>query len=169
MNPSRIASLAVCFIFLAIAAGCEESIEVQAGIGEQAPPFTLRLTDGKAVQIDGLPGNAKAITFMSSWCPCSNDSIPLLKKMHSQYKDQGIDFLMVGIQDPESKFRQFVIKYDLPFPAGYDEGNKIARTYGINAPPTTVFIDKNGILRRIFYGNIKDMETDVFEWVEELL
>ncbi|MBQ76832.1 MAG: hypothetical protein CMQ20_17645, partial [Gammaproteobacteria bacterium] len=80
-----------------------------------------------------------------------------------------IDFLMVGIQDPENKFRQFVLDYDLPFPAGYDEGNKIARSYGINSPPTTVLVDKSGTLRRIYYGNIKDMESDVFTWVEEIL
>jgi peroxiredoxin len=106
---------------------------------------------------------------MSSWCPCSNESIPLLKRMHTQFKDQDIDFLMVGIQDPENKFRQFVLDYDLPFPAGYDEGNKIARSYGINSPPTTVLVDKSGTLRRIYYGNIKDMESDVFTWVEEIL
>jgi peroxiredoxin len=157
------------FLTLTIIAGCEESVDVLASIGEQAPAFTLHLTNGKTVQIDGQPGNAKAITFMSSWCPCSNESIPLLKKLHTEYKDQDIDFLMVGIQDPESKFEQFVADYDLPFPAGYDDGNIIARTYGINAPPTTVFIDRKGKLRRIFYGNIKDMEADVYEWVRELL
>jgi peroxiredoxin len=154
---------------LAFITGCEDSVDIQASIGEQAPAFTLHLTNGQTVQINGQPGNAKAITFMSSWCPCSNESIPLLKKMHAEYKDQNIDFLMIGIQDPESKFEQFVADYDLPFPAGYDDGNIIARTYGINAPPTTVFIDRNGKLQRIFYGNIKDMEADVYEWVRELL
>jgi peroxiredoxin len=167
MNPSFLSLIVL--MTLTIITGCEESVDVQASIGEQAPAFTLHLTNGQTVEINGQPGNAKAITFMSSWCPCSNESIPLLKKMHAEYKDQGIDFLLVGIQDPEARFEQFVIDYDLPFPAGYDEGNKIARTYGVNAPPTTVFIDRSGTLRRIFYGNIKDMEADVFEWVKELL
>ena len=106
---------------------------------------------------------------MSSWCPCSNESIPLLKKIHAEYADEDIDFLMLGIQDPESKFNQFVLEHDLPFPAAYDDNDFIARTYGINTPPTTVFIDKEGKLQRVFYGNIKDMETDVYKWVEELL
>jgi len=162
-------ALPFAILLLATMTGCEESIEMQASIGEPAPSFTLLLTDGETMQLDGQPGNAKAITFMSSWCPCSNESIPLLKRMHTQFKDQDIDFLMVGIQDPENKFRQFVLDYDLPFPAGYDEGNKIARSYGINSPPTTVLVDKSGTLRRIYYGNIKDMESDVFTWVEEIL
>ncbi len=169
MKPDRITRLAALLVALTIVAGCEESVKVQASIGKKAPAFSLHLTDGQVMQVDGQSGKALAITFMSSWCPCSNESIPLLKKIHADYKDQNIELLMVGIQDPESKFRQFVVDHDLPFPAGYDQGNIIARTYGINAPPTTVFIDRDGMLTRVFFGNIKDMEADVFEWVEELL
>jgi peroxiredoxin len=169
MKLHKFPNLVALLVVLTTVAGCEESVEVQARIGETTPPFTLELTTGEALTVDGLPGNARAITFMSSWCPCSNESIPLLKTLHAEYKDQGVDFLMIGIQDPEGKFKQFVSDYDLPFPAGWDDGNIIARTYGINTPPTTVFIDKDGKLQRIFYGNIKDMETDVFAWVEELL
>ena len=166
MKPESRPCLGTLLLCLTLLAGCQESVDVQAVIGQPAPAFSLTLTDGKSMQVDGLPGNARAITFMSSWCPCSNESIPLLKKMHAQFQGRDIDFLMVGIQDPESKFTRFVADYELPFPAGYDQGNIIARTYGINAPPTTVFIDKNGTLKRIFYGNIKDMEADVFQWVE---
>ncbi len=162
-------SVSTAVAVLLLMAGCSPNIEIQARIGERAPPFTLSLTDGRQFVMDGQPGNAKAITFMSSWCPCSNESIPLLKKVHSDYEGREIDFLMVGIQDPESKFRAFVDKHDLPFDAGYDDDEIIARTYGVNAPPTTVFIDRTGTLRRVFYGNIKEMEGDVFKWVEELL
>ncbi len=152
-----------------LVAGCAEHIEVQATIGATAPAFALELTTGETFAFTGEPGNAKAVTFMSSWCPCSNESVPLLKEIHAQYQDRGIDMLMVGIQDPESKFLQFVSDQDLPFPAGYDDSDVIARTYGINAPPTTVFIDKDGTLQRIYYGNIKDMEVEVHGWMEELM
>ena len=147
MKPERVLSTVILLAVLTITAGCEEAVEVKAYIGKPA----------------------QTITFMSSWCPCSNESIPLLKKIHAEYADEDIDFLMLGIQDPESKFNQFVLEHDLPFPAAYDDNDFIARTYGINTPPTTVFIDKEGKLQRVFYGNIKDMETDVYKWVEELL
>ncbi|MBT4160512.1 MAG: TlpA family protein disulfide reductase [Gammaproteobacteria bacterium] len=167
MKPDRLPWIAL--FVLGILTGCAEDIEMQANIGQPAPAFELPLLDGGSMTIDGQPGNAKAITFMSSWCPCSNESIPLLKQIHTKYEQQGVDVLMIGIQDPESKFRKFVTGHDLPFPAAYDDGDRIARTYGINSPPTTVFIDKNGTLRRIFYGNIKDMESHVYTWVEEIL
>ncbi len=78
-------------------------------------------------------------------------------------------FIMVGIQDSERKFSDFVKKWDIPFAAGYDKGDRIADKYGVRAPPTTIFVDKKGIVQRVFYGNIKDMEGDFLKWTNELL
>ena len=109
---------------------------------------------GEKSHLDLYSGKGLAITFMSSWCPCSNDSIPLMNGAYTDNKDKNLAFLMVGIQDSRAKFRQFVEKWQIPFPAGYDEGNRIAREYGVHSPPTTIFIDRNGDVKRVFYGNI---------------
>ena len=76
---------------------------------------------------------------------------------------------MVGIQDARSKFEKIVAKWDVPFPAGYDKGERIARDYGVSAPPTTIFIDKTGAVKRVFYGNIKDKEKEFPQWIEEII
>jgi peroxiredoxin len=92
-----------------------------------------------------------------------------MKQAHARYQAEGIEFLMIGIQDAESKFEKFVDKWELPFPAGYDSGDSIARNYGVTAPPTTIFIDREGKVRRVFYGNIKEKEEEFLKWTEELL
>nr|NIS41299.1 TlpA family protein disulfide reductase [Desulfuromonadales bacterium] len=149
--------------------GClEEDIE-PLKVGIVAPPFTLTLLDGGTADMERANGNGHVLTFMASWCPCSNDSIPLMKKAHARYEAEGIEFLMIGIQDAGSKFEKFVDKWELPFPAGYDSGDRIAHTYGVTAPPTTIFIDREGKVKRVFYGNIKDKEEEFFQWTEELL
>jgi len=149
--------------------GCGEEGRVLLQVGEKAPPFTLTLIDGKQVSLDQYAGKALVITFMSSWCPCSNDSIPLIKEAYLAHKDDNIAFLMVGIQDAESKFEKFVEKWKVPFPAGYDEDDKIARDYGVGSPPTTIFIDSSGIVKRAFYGNIAEKKQELPQWVEEIL
>lgn len=138
-------------------------------IGEKAPPFTLTLIDGGTADMEPPHGNGHIITFMSSWCPCSNESMPLMKDVYSRYGEKGIAFLMIGIQDPESKFEKFVEKWEIPFSAGYDDGDKITRSYGVKQPPTTIFIDREGVVKRVFYGNIKDKEEEFLQWVGELL
>ncbi len=150
-------------------AGCFDDDVVPLKVGIVAPPFTLTLIDGGTVDMERVNGNGHILTFMASWCPCSNESIPLMKQAHARYQAQCIEFLMIGIQDAESKFERFVDKWEFAFPAGYDSGDRIAHTYGVTAPPTTIFIDREGKVQRVFYGNIKDKEKEFLQWTKELL
>jgi peroxiredoxin len=156
------------FFLIACLSACSEGGRPLLQVGEQAPPFTLELLDGGQSHLEGYAGKGVVITFMSSWCPCSNKSIPLMKKAYLDHQDE-IAFLMVGIQDSRSKFEKFVNKWEVPFPTGYDKGDQIARNYGISSPPTTIFIDKTGTVKRAFYGNIAEKEQEFPQWVEEIL
>jgi peroxiredoxin len=163
-------SYPVCAVFLAIAlSGCLEDDVEPLALGVAAPPATLTLLDGATTEMSAVNGGGRVISFMASWCPCSHDSIPLMKKAYARYEEDGISFLMVGIQDAEGKFEKFVAKWEVPFPAGYDAGDRIARAYGVSAPPTTIFVDRQGRVKRVFYGNIKDKEEEFLQWTEELL
>lgn len=136
--------------------------------GEPAFPFTLLLTNGGTASLDTFKGKPLIITFMSSWCPCSNESAPVFKEVYNKYHPQGIEFLMIGIQDKERKFRKFLDKQNFPFPAGFDKGDKIAQIYRVNAPPTTFFITKDGNIQRAFYGRILEKDK-LSKWVEDIL
>ena len=157
------------FLFLVFLSGCSEESKPLLQVGEKALPFTLELLDGKQSHLEQYAGKGLVITFMSSWCPCSNESMPLMKQAYAKYKGDPIVFLMVGIQDSNSKFEKFVKKWEAPFLAGYDKGDRIAKDYGVSSPPTTFFIDKNGIVKRAFYGNIAKKPDEFQKWVEEII
>lgn len=155
------------FFMLALLAGCLEGTPLEPlRTGDPAPPFTLTLTDGTTRSLADYRGKGLVITFMASWCPCSNESLPMFQAAHAQFKDK-IAFLMIGIQESESKFTQFVKKHEIPYATGFDKHN-MARDYGVNAPPTTIFIDQQGHVQRFFYGNIKKVEKEFPGWVEEV-
>ena len=138
-------------------------------VGEKAAPFTLELIDGGTSSLEKYAGKGLVITFMSSWCPCSNESLPLMKQAYTAHKNDQIVFLLVGVQDSRSKFEKFVNKWEVPFSAGYDKGDRIARDYGVSSPPTTFFIDKNGIVKRAFYGNIAKKPDEFQQWIKEIM
>lgn len=163
-------SFCAILFLLAFMSGCSEEVSRPLlQVGEKAIPFTLELLDGKQSQLEQYAGKGLVITFMSSWCPCSNDSMPLMKQAYEKHKNDPVVFLMVGIQDSRSKFEKFVKKWDVPFPAGYDKGDRIAKDYGVGSPPTTFFIDKNGIVKRAFYGNIAKKPDEFQQWIKEIL
>ena len=158
------------FFLIAFITGCSEEVSKPLlQVGEKAIPFTLELLDGKQFNLEQNAGKGLVITFMSSWCPCSNESIPFMKQAYQKHKDDQIVFLLVGVQDSRSKFEKFVKKWDVPFSAGYDKGDRIAKDYGVSSPPTTFFIDKNGIVKRAFYGNIAKKPEEFQQWIKEIL
>lgn len=155
--------------FITFLPGCSEEAKPLLQVGEKAIPFNLELLDGGTSRLENYAGKGLVITFMSSWCPCSNESLPLMKQAYTNHKGDQIVFLMVGIQDSRSKFEDFVKKWNVPFPAGYDKGDRVARDYGVGSPPTTFFIDKNGIVKRAFYGNVAKKPDEFQEWVKEVI
>jgi len=157
------------FFLAALLSGCGEESKPLLQVGEKAVPFTLELIGGKQAQLEQYAGKGLVITFMSSWCPCSNQSMPFMKDVYAKHNDGGVAFLMIGIQDSRSKFEKFVAKWEAPFPAGYDKGDRIANDYGVSSPPTTFFIDKNGVVKRAFYGNIAEKPQEFQQWVEEII
>lgn len=164
----------VCVILAAALQGCfSEGSDVQMirpGAGDETPVFKFTLTDGSEWNMERHAGKAVVITFMASWCPCSKESIPIVKEAYSLYNSKGVDFLMVGIHDGSSKFKGFVEEKGVPFPAGFDGGHVIAKAYGVRDPPTTVFIDKAGKVKKIHYGNIKEVGKETFfTWFKEVL
>ena len=156
------------FFFLGALAGCSEDNFPALQAGVQTPPFTATSLDGKTRSISDYQGKGLLIIFMSSWCPCSNESIPIVNNAWQRHKNDNVGFLIVGIREARSKFERFVAERGILFPAIYDYDKLISRSYGINAPPTMVFVGKDGILTRVFYGNIKDKEEEFVQWVEEI-
>lgn len=134
----------------------------------RAPDFTLTLTTGEKVTKRDFAGRPLVLVFMAEWCPCSNESAPVFKEAYERYHPRGVEFLLIGFQDSRSKFRRFVERERFPFPAGYDEGDAIGASYGVNAPPTTFFIGPDGAIRNAYYGKIDDINVLV-TWIEQLL
>ncbi len=155
--------------FLGTLAGCSGDNFPALQTGTQTPAFTATSLDGKTRSISDYQGKGLLIIFMSSWCPCSHDSIPIVNNAYQRHKNDNVEFLIVGIQEARSKFEDFVSERSILFPAIYDSDKLISRSYGINAPPTMVFVGQDGIVTRIFYGNIKDKESEFVQWVKEII
>jgi len=168
-STNTIKHFAWVLFFLGALTSCSGDNFPALQVGVQAPAFTATSLDGKTRNLSDFHGKGLLVIFMSSWCPCSNESIPIVNDAYQRHKKDNVEFLIVGIQEARSKFEHFISKRNILFPAIYDDDKLISRPYGINAPPTMVFIDKDGIVKRVFYGNIKDKKKEFVGWLEEII
>ncbi|MEX0806889.1 MAG: TlpA disulfide reductase family protein [Candidatus Binatia bacterium] len=113
-------------------------------VGRQASSFTLTLFDGKAIRLEDFRGKVVFLNFWASWCvPCRAEA-KALEAAWKKYKDRGVVFLGVNIQDKEEDARGFLKEFGITYPNGRDSSGKIAIDYGVWGIPETFFIDGQG-------------------------
>lgn len=125
-------------------------------IARQAASFTLRLFDGKEISLEGFRGKVVLVNFWASWCvPCRAEA-SALESAWQKYKDRGVVFIGVNIQDKEEDARAFMKEFGITYLNGRDESGKIAIDYGVWGIPETFFIDPRG---RITYKHAGELRA----------
>ena len=127
------------------------ALKVKAG--DAAPDFKLKDTDGKEVTLDSLKGKVVLLDFWATWCPPCKAGMPLIQKIHDDYKSKGV--VVYGVNTFEKK-EGAGKKYmdDKKYTYGcLLAGDELATSgYGASAIPTLVIIDKDGKIAMIEVG-----------------
>jgi len=131
-------------------------LEAKPAVGYMAPSFSLTGMDGKTYELSGKRDKPLVINFWASWCgPCRMEA-PDLSRLYQAYGQQ-IDFYAVNVtsDDTLDEAKAFVDHYKLTFPIPLDLQGEVARSYQLQAIPTTYLIDRNGVIRQKIIGMIE--------------
>ena len=165
--------LAAYFLLLAVLPCCgrkdeEDSIrKTLPKEGEIASAFSLQLLSGKQFRLGDIKERPMVINFWASWChPCRQEA-PALQKVYALYKDKGVVFIGIAIQDTETKAKAYVKEFGITFPVGLDSTGAIAEAYKIYGIPKTFIIGKDGRLSYIHMGEIT--EDDLIKGIEKVV
>ena len=142
-------------------------------------PFVLAFTEaikGSEVSIAGLKGKVVIIDFWATWCgPCVAE-MPNMKKLYAEYKDKGVEFIGVSLDQPKEKggldkLKEFVAKNDIQWPQYY-QGNfwqsEFSSSWGINSIPCVFAVDADGNLASVeARGKLETMIPELLEKAEK--
>jgi thiol-disulfide isomerase/thioredoxin len=138
-------------------------------IGQE--PTALKNLRGKVVLLD----------FWATWCMPCIATFPRLRAWQKKYG--GSDFLIIGVTKyygrdgnktmtplQELEFLgEFKQKHKLPYPFAVAEPGEDGMKYGINAYPTTVLLDRNGVVRYIGIGAGMEESANLEDMIKKLL
>lgn len=120
--------------------------------GSKAPVLDLQDDRGSAVSIAGYRGKIVVLNLWASWCPPCRAEMPDLSRLAAAYSRFGV--VVVGVDQGESASRAaaFAQSLRIAYPIWLDDQQRYGRIFTALGLPTTVFIDRDGIVAAGFDG-----------------
>ncbi len=130
-----------------------------ASASDPLPAFSLPALGGGVFTAADLKGKPAVINFFASWCSSCWAEIPHIEAAFQDYKGQGLHVLGIGVLDSEESVRWMISKLGITYPTAYDtKGDTVGNILRLRAMPTTLFVDRQGIVRARWQGFL-DQET----------
>jgi peroxiredoxin Q/BCP len=122
-------------------------------VGQNAPSFTVKDTNGNTVSLSDFAGKTVVMYFYPK------DDTPGCTKQACSFRDnyttyQGKDIVVLGVStDDEVSHQKFTEKYSLPFPLLADTDGSITKAYDVDgggyAKRVTYVIDGSGKIAHV--------------------
>ncbi|HWR38095.1 MAG TPA: TlpA disulfide reductase family protein [Patescibacteria group bacterium] len=155
-------------------AGCSRSGAEDSAVNKTEPPAVKTetgVTTGKALAVFSLAslnggkvtvaaaGKPLVINFWATWCPPCREEMPELNRFAAAHKEK-VDFWAVNIQEPVSKVSDFMQQNQYTIPVLTDLDGEVAKSFRVTAIPTTVVVDRNGVIRHRKAGAVTASELE---------
>ncbi len=125
-----------------------DSVGYIVKLGDIAPDFTCKLTDGKEVKLSDLRGKVVMLQFTASWCGVCRKEMPFIEKDIWQKHKNNANFALIGIDrdEPVETVLKFAETTGVTYPLALDPGADIFAKYAVRDAGITrnVLIDKEG-------------------------
>ncbi|MBI5959523.1 MAG: redoxin domain-containing protein [Chloroflexi bacterium] len=141
-----------------------EEMVVGTQVGLRAPDFTLPLISGEEVSLSDYRGKVVLLNFWGVWCGACVDEMPYLQEAHETRDD--VVILAVDFGDSLTDLQAWIDEHDYTFPVVHDASGDVNARYGIWGYPTTLMIDRDGLIRSIRIQSATSIH-EINIWIRE--
>jgi thiol-disulfide isomerase/thioredoxin len=103
---------------------------------------------GSPLTLSQFAGKVIVLNFWASWCPPCRSEAAALEQVYTDTRVSGVQFVGVDIRENGvSDGVHFETNHHVDYPSFSDQASRIAldfRSTGVETPPTTIIIDRQG-------------------------
>jgi thiol-disulfide isomerase/thioredoxin len=167
---NRIAAAAAALLAVILAFAVPASSSADDSVAPApAPGFTLMARSGRQVSLAQFKGDVVMINFWASWCGPCRQEMPLLDTIYKQYKDMGFTLIGVNVEPDSQAANRWLEATPVTYPILYDTQSKVSKLYQVQAMPTTVIIDRKGMVRYVHRGYLPGDENSYLNSIRTLI
>jgi thiol-disulfide isomerase/thioredoxin len=127
-------------------------------LGKPAPPLIIERWYNNSFWKLNLNNKVVVLHFWGVWCSACKPQIPALSLLANKYGHDKLEIIGVHTYHFKHGIPDFLSSYPLPYTIAVDNHEQTREAYHVTTYPTTVVIDRKGILRAI---DPKDLEETV--------
>jgi thiol-disulfide isomerase/thioredoxin len=159
--------------------------EDHRGVGQTLTLLELEpLTgNGSRLSLADLKNHVVLIDLWGTWCPPCRVELPHLAELRERFAGQeafqlvAISYPAIGQNDDVQSLREnttaLLKELHLDLATYFDPDQKtltaIDRSIGLEGFPTTLLLDRHGVVRAIWVGYRPGVETEIERWVDKML
>lgn len=145
----RVAHIGACFVlFVSLAV---PAFPLCVEVGKPVPEVSLPAIDGPPVALSSLRGKIVLLAFWASWCPRCEEELTFLQGVYKTSPD----IVVVAINQESQnisrahieRIRKTLRDWKIDFPVLIDKSLDAWNAFCINALPTSIILDKKGVVR----------------------
>lgn len=128
--------------------------------------FTGQAADSDLI---AYQGTVVYLDFWASWCGPCKQSFPWMQLMQDTYDRQGFKVVAVNLDRQRADAAKFIERFRPTFEVRFDPNGKLGQVYHVKAMPSSVLIDRHGMIRFTHEG-FRPIDAAAYEaQVRELL
>lgn len=165
---SRVAAAITLAFLLVVAAQPAHALCVE--VGKPVPEVKLPTVDGDIVALSSLKGKIVLLAFWASWCPRCEEELTFLQGVFKASPD----IVVVAINQESQnisrahieRIKKTLVDWKIGFPVLLDKNLEAWNAFCINALPTSIILDKKGIVRFAeanYYWATQDKLSEVIQ------
>jgi thioredoxin-like negative regulator of GroEL len=117
-----------------------------------APDLTFRALDGEEWSLERLHGRVVVMDFWATWCPPCRASVGELKDLVKKYPADRLVLISISADDDDKEWREYVASHKMNWVHYRDRDKSVLKAFGVQAFPTYMIIDGNGVIRKQLSG-----------------